>query len=178
MVTVKDNDLYFAKVRPNAIIPSKRDEDAGYDVYACFDEDYIAIEPFTTKGVTTGIATAFSNKYYVQVEERGSTGKIGMKKSSGVIDSGYRGEYIIMLFNANPKPILISKLPAEALPKQIILNEKAYHLEDCIIYPANKAIAELVVQEVPKMKVQEISYEELCKISSERGAGGWGSSKK
>ena len=29
---IKDNDLYFAKVNPNAIIPSKRDEDGGYDV--------------------------------------------------------------------------------------------------------------------------------------------------
>lgn len=26
--------VYFAKVRENAIIPSKRDEDAGYDLYA------------------------------------------------------------------------------------------------------------------------------------------------
>ena len=42
---IKDNDLYFAKVNPNAIIPSKRLEDAGYDLYACFDEDYMVIQP-------------------------------------------------------------------------------------------------------------------------------------
>src|SRR5690606_33646017 len=29
--------VYFAKVKPHAIIPSKRDEDAGYDIYACVD---------------------------------------------------------------------------------------------------------------------------------------------
>ena len=178
MATVKENDLYFAKIKPSAIIPSKRQEDAGYDVYACFDEDYLVIEPFPTRGIPTGIATAFSDKYYVQVEERGSTGKIGMKKNSGVIDSGYRGEYIIMIYNSNPKPIIISKLSAELLPKQIILNEKGYTTSECIIYPATKAIAELVVHEVPKMNVKEISYEELSKIPSERGVGGWGSSKK
>ena len=38
--------LYFAKLRPEAVIPSKRDEDAGYDIYACFDEDYLL---FVTK---------------------------------------------------------------------------------------------------------------------------------
>ena len=178
MITVKDDELYFAKVKPNAIIPTKRDEDAGYDIYACFDGDYIVIEPFKTKGVATGIATAFSKKYYVQIEERSSTGKIGMKKSAGVIDSGYRGEYIVMLFNSNSNPILISKLSEEALPKQIIVIEKTYKTEDCIIYPASKAIAELLVHEVPKFKVKEISYEELGKIESERGTGGWGSSKK
>jgi len=35
--------IYFAKVKQNAIIPSKREEDGCYDVYACFDEDYITI---------------------------------------------------------------------------------------------------------------------------------------
>ena len=56
---IKDNDLYFAKVNPNAIIPSKRDEDGGYDVYACFDEDYMVIQPHETKLIPSGIATAF-----------------------------------------------------------------------------------------------------------------------
>ena len=43
------DDLYFAKVKPDAIIPSKRDEDGAYDLYACFDEDYMVIAPHTTK---------------------------------------------------------------------------------------------------------------------------------
>lgn len=178
MVTVKDNEIYFAKLKPNAIIPSKRDEDAGYDVYACFDGDYLVIEPQSTKGIPTGIAAAFSNKYYIQVEERGSTGKIGLKKSSGVMDSGYRGEYIILSYNSNTRPILISKVADEALPKQIIINEKTYKSDECIIYPASKAIAQLVLQEIPKVKVKEISYDELCNIASERGTGCLGSSKK
>ena len=29
-------EIKFAKVHPNAIIPSKRDEDMGFDIYACF----------------------------------------------------------------------------------------------------------------------------------------------
>ena len=38
--------IYFAKVKPEAKIPSKRDEDAGYDIYACFEEDFVKFEPF------------------------------------------------------------------------------------------------------------------------------------
>ena len=37
-------NVKFAKVHPNAIIPSKREEDMGFDIYACFDEDYIMIK--------------------------------------------------------------------------------------------------------------------------------------
>jgi hypothetical protein len=35
------NDLVFAKVKPDAIIPTKENENAGYDIYACFDEDLL-----------------------------------------------------------------------------------------------------------------------------------------
>ena len=31
--------LYWAKVKENAIIPTKREEDAGYDLYPCFEEE-------------------------------------------------------------------------------------------------------------------------------------------
>ena len=37
LVDVSKNTILFSKVNPNAIIPTKRDEDAGYDVYSCFD---------------------------------------------------------------------------------------------------------------------------------------------
>lgn len=177
-VIVNDNDLYFAKIKPNAIIPSKRDEDAGYDVYACFEGDYFVIDSGVTKGVPTGIATAFSKKYYFQVEERGSTAKVGMKKSAGVIDSGYRGEYIIMIYNSNKKTVVISKVPENEMPEEINVNGNVYKKSECVIYPSTKAIAQLVLHEVPVVDEKEISYEELCQISSDRGVGGWGSSKK
>ena len=32
--------IHFAKINQNAIIPSKIKENAGMDVYCCFDEDY------------------------------------------------------------------------------------------------------------------------------------------
>ena len=35
-----ESKVLFCKLHPDAIIPSKRVEDSGYDVYALFDEDY------------------------------------------------------------------------------------------------------------------------------------------
>ena len=35
--------INFAKIRPTAIIPTKRDEDAGFDIYANFEDDFMII---------------------------------------------------------------------------------------------------------------------------------------
>ena len=193
MINLKDNDLLFAKVKPNAIIPSKEDENAGYDIYACFDEDFILIPPGDTKLIPTGIASALSEKYYLQVHERGSTGTKGMKYGAGVIDSGYRNEIFICINNINNVEIIISKLDKEELFKKygqeyyedeigIEYDNGLYAFKDgeypAIIYPYSKAIAQLVVHEVPKMDVKEITYEELKAIPSKRGMGALGSSGK
>ena len=61
------NDLVFAKVRPDAIIPTKDTENAGYDIYANFEEDYLIIPPHETVLVPTGIASAMTDNYYLQV---------------------------------------------------------------------------------------------------------------
>ena len=114
-INLEENDLMFAKVRPDAIIPTKEKENAGYDIYANFNVDYLIIPPHKTVLVPTGIASALSNKYYLQVHERGSTGKIGMKYSAGVVDSSYRGEIFVALTNANDVEIIISKLSKEEL---------------------------------------------------------------
>jgi dUTP pyrophosphatase len=98
--------ILFAKVKDSAIIPSKEEENAGFDIYACWDgvekKDKI-IKPHHTKLIPTGIACALPTNYYFQVEERGSTGSKGIKKSAGVVDSGYRGEIFIAISNVNDR---------------------------------------------------------------------------
>lgn len=199
MINLKENDLLFAKVKSDAIIPTKEKENAGYDIYACFSEDYLIIPPHTTKLIPTGIASAISDKYYLGVAERGSTGKIGMKYGAGIIDSGYRGEIFIALTNTNNVDILISKLSREELEEYYgerygdyiimrnIENDNVIYLENydefynktCIIYPYSKAIAQLIVHEVHnEVEPKEVSYEELKSIPSKRGNGSLGSSGK
>lgn len=171
-----EDKLYFAKVKEDAIIPTKNDWDAGYDIYANFEEDYIIIYPHTTKLVPTGVASAMSNDYYIQIEERGSTGSKGIKSSAGVIDASYRGEIFIAITNANNFPIVISKLNKEDLINKYY---SLYHkMANIILYPYEKAIAQLVLHKLPKLEVEEISYEELKEIPSERGDGSLGSSGK
>ena len=166
---IKDNDLYFAKVNPNAIIPSKRDEDGGYDVYACFDEDYIVIQPHETKLVPSGIATAFSPKWVAIIKERGSNGSKGIAQRCGVIDSGYRNEWFIPLTNTTNKTVTISKLPKEQLPLM---------LQEGIVYPYTKGIAQFIMVEVPKLNTHEVDFDTLKAFESERGLGALGSSGK
>ena len=165
---VLEDELIFAKVKPSAIIPSKRDEDAAYDIYACFDDDYLVIPPHKTVLIPTGIATVFSPKWVALLHERGSNGSKGIAQRAGVIDSGYRGEWFVPLTNTNRVPVVIVKKGVE-LP--LIYN-------DAIIYPYEKGIAQLLMVEVPKLRTKEISYEELLQFNSERGTGALGSSGK
>lgn len=178
MMTINDNEIYFAKIRPTAIIPTKKEEDAGYDLYSDFEGDYFVILPGQTKAVTTGIATAFSKQYYAQIEERSSMAKLGIKKSGGVFDSGYRGEYMIMTYNTNNKPFIISKVPVDEIEETFEACGETYKKSEVILYPQSKAICQMVMQIVPRLAEKELSYDELLTIESERKTGGFGSSGK
>lgn len=164
-----NNTIKFAKVKPNAIIPSKREEDAGFDIYACLDEDYIIINPHETKMIPTGIASAFSSDYVVILKERGSTGTKGIGQRCGVIDSGFRGEYFVPITNHNDIPLIIANTSKAEICDYIFPNT---------IYPTTKAICQAIVVPVPRVTIEEVTYEDLKNIASERGVGSLGSSKK
>ena len=174
---MKEGKILFAQVKKDsdAVIPSKEKENAGYDIYPCFTDDAIIILPHKTKSIPTGIASAFSADYYVQIEERGSTGTRGMKKSAGVIDSGYRGEWFIPIYNGNDVPLVIAKYPVydDLNEMNKILGEQI-----CIVYPYDKAIAQAIPHYVPNLIAGTTTYDDLCKYKSERGAGKLGSSGK
>lgn len=202
------DDLLLAKLRPDAKIPTKREGDAGRDVYACFDDDFINIPPLTSMMIPTGIASAMHPSKYIQIEERGSTGTKGIKKSSGVIDSNFRGEWIVVITNCSSDEIVISKLTEDELIKKYCTDDnnkyftinysirhwvdktknkyllvkrndsEGFKLYETIFYPYDKAIAQAIVHEVPVMNVQEVDYETLQNIPSERGTGKLGSSNK
>jgi dUTP pyrophosphatase len=165
---VNDNELVFAKVKEGATIPTKRLEDAAYDIYACFEEDYFVIEPFTTKLVPTGIASAFTPKWVALLRERGSNGSKGIAQRAGVIDSGYRGEWFVPLTNTNRVPVVIAK---EGVKLPLIY-------KNSIVYPYTKGIAQVLMVEVPVLDVREVDYDDLLKVKSERGTGCLGSSNK
>ncbi|MCL1950138.1 MAG: dUTP pyrophosphatase [Turicibacter sp.] len=157
--------IYFAKTNPQATIPSKRDEDGAFDIYACFEEDAILLQPHETKLIPTGIASAFSSDYVAILKERGSSGSLGIGQRAGVIDSGYRGEWFVAMTNHNEVPMAIAKTGV-SLP------------EGTLEYPYSKAVCQCLMVQVPKLGIEEISLDRLLAIKSERGTGALGSSGK
>ena len=167
-----ENKIYFAKVdsTKETIIPSKRDEDGAFDIYANFDEDFILVNPHETKMIPTNLASAFSNDYVAILKERGSTGTKGIAQRCGVVDSGYRGQWFVPITNTNNTPLLIAKDISDSMLQSL--------KEDYIVYPYEKAICQCLMIKVPKFKTKEISYDELLRFESERGKGALGSSGK
>jgi dUTP pyrophosphatase len=74
ILEVAENELLWAKDYDDVIIPSKKEEDADYDIYAYFKEDYMIIQPHETKMIPTGLRVAMNKKWKLALEERGSTG--------------------------------------------------------------------------------------------------------
>lgn len=160
-------NIKFAKVRGDAKLPTKRREDAGYDIYACFDEQAVIIPPNSSKLIPTGIASALPVDWAFIFYERGSTGVRNMKVNAGVIDSGFRGEWFVCLYNGNNCPIAIVK----GIPDVIATDE-------VILYPYTKGIAQALLIQVPETNESILDYSDLQSISSERGTGQLGASGK
>lgn len=91
------------KLKNNAIIPTRGSASAaGYDLYACLDEDEISIAPNTNKLIGTGISLQIPEGYFSAIFARsGIASKQNLRPANctGVIDSDYRGEYFIPLHN-------------------------------------------------------------------------------
>ena len=163
----------FAKVRPTAKIPTKRVEDAGYDIYADFEEPFILINPHETKMIPTGIASACDTDYCFILKERGSTGTKGMAQRCGIIDSGYRSEWFVPITNTTDDYIMITK--SDNIGTDVF---GSIPMKKIIRYPYEKAICQALVVPVPTVDVEEYTYEELLAIPSSRGTGALGSSGK
>lgn len=97
--------LYCAKINDKAILPSKRQADAGYDIYALFDKPLMVHDSHTVEMFPTGIKTAFVTTHVALLRERGSTGTKGMEQRAGVIEGNYRGQWFVPITNGTNKPI-------------------------------------------------------------------------
>lgn len=159
---------------------SKRDEDGGYDI--CIDpvwfdsvsqDGKVWLDAGDIAMFSTGIRTAFSEDYVAILHERGSTGSKCISLRCGVIDSGYRGIWNVMINNTGCESILFYD------PDKVNLVDIAeqYNIP-FTAYPITKAIAQVIFQKVYKAELQEISVEDILSISSERGEGKLGSSGK
>ena len=90
------------KLRPGAVMPSFGSEEAaGADLYACLDEA-VEIRPGQTVFIPTGLAMALPRGYVGLIYARSGMAckqDLAPANKVGVIDSDYRGELRVALFN-------------------------------------------------------------------------------
>lgn len=159
-------ELQFIKLDENAIIPSKTKGNVGYDIYACFPENQIKIDPHETKLIPTKITSIIPGGYAMILKDRGSTGSKGLSTACGVIDSNFRGEWFVAIHNENDCPVYIIKDNVETPEGK------------CICYPYKKAITQAILIEDIDATVEEVSKDILEKNATDRGTGILGSSGK
>ena len=109
------------RLREGAILPSFGSEGAaGADLYACLEHD-VTILPGETVFVPTGLAMELPRGYAGLVYARsGMACKRGLAPANkvGVIDSDYRGEFIVALHNHGAEKQIISN--AERIAQLVI----------------------------------------------------------
>ncbi len=99
------------KLRPGAVLPTFGSaEAAGADLYACLEKQ-VEIAPGKTVFIPTGIAMALPKGYVGLVYARSGLAckqDLAPANKVGVIDSDYRGEFMIALHNHGAETRVIS----------------------------------------------------------------------
>ena len=99
------------KLREGAVLPTfGSNEAAGADLSACLEQD-VTIAPGETVFVPTGLAMELPRGYAGLIYARsGLACKRGLAPANkvGVVDSDYRGEFIVALHNHGSQPQIIS----------------------------------------------------------------------
>ena len=102
----------FKKLSENAVVPSYGTAySAGADLYSAMEEDVI-IAPEATKFIKTGIAIEIPEGLVGLIYARsGMACKKGLAPANkvGVIDSDYRGEIIVALYNHSDSAVTVAK---------------------------------------------------------------------
>ena len=124
--------VLFKRLNQKAKLPSyKTSGSSGMDLMACVDES-ITIKPNESKLIPTGIAIAIPEDTEVQIRPRSglaAKSSISVLNTPGTIDSDYRGELKIILFNHGSKKFIINN---------------------------NDRVAQMVLTPIIKMELEEI----------------------
>ena len=123
--------VFVKKLSPKVELPSYKTSGAsGMDLMA-FINSPITIKPKTSCLVPTGLSMAFSEEYEVQIRPRSglaAKNNISVLNTPGTIDSDYRGEIKVILYN---------------------------HGNDNFVVNNNDRIAQMILTPVIKMEIQE-----------------------
>lgn len=137
--------LFIKYNRDNALEPIRGSiESAGYDLFSCENGK---IQPHSKKIIDIGISLVIPYGYYGRIAPRsGLTLKHSINVGAGVIDSDYRGNISVILFN---------------------------HSDEVFNYNEGDKIAQLIIEKIGYFEIKELAV--LDNFESERGIGGFGS---
>ena len=141
--------VLIKKLDPKVVIPSYKTKGAsGMDLMA-FVKEKILIKPQTSALIPTGLSVAFSEDYEIQIRPRSglaAKNNISVLNTPGTIDSDYRGELKIIIFNHSKHDFVVNN---------------------------NDRIAQMVLTPIAKMELEEAN--ELPKtLRGEGGFGSTG----
>ena len=110
------------KLDPRAVLPSRGSPySAGADLRACMDAP-ISVAPGETVFIHTGLTAEIPEGYAGFVFARsGLASKSGLAPANkvGVVDSDYRGEYMVALLNHSDKPVTVS--PGDRVDQLVVM---------------------------------------------------------
>ena len=125
--------VLLKKLNPSVQLPSYKTNGAsGMDLMASIEKP-ISLEPGKSCLVPTGLSVAFPKEYEIQIRPRSglaAKNNISVLNTPGTIDSDYRGELKIILFNHSNKNFVINN---------------------------NDRIAQMVLTPILKMELEEIN---------------------
>ena len=141
--------VLIKKLDPKVTLPSYKTKGAsGMDLMA-FVKEKIVIKPQTSSLIPTGLSVAFSEDYEIQIRPRSglaAKNNISVLNTPGTIDSDYRGELKIIIFNHSNYDFVVNN---------------------------NDRIAQMVLTPIPKIELEEAN--ELPKtLRGEGGFGSTG----
>ncbi len=141
--------VLIKKFDPSVQLPSYKTKGAsGMDLMA-FIEKPINLEPGKSCLVPTGLSVAFPDEYEIQIRPRSGLAakkSISVLNTPGTIDSDYRGEIKIILFNHGSESFIINN---------------------------NDRIAQMVITPIIKVELEETN-ELPVSIRGKRGFGSTG----
>ena len=128
--------VLIKKLDPTVKLPEyKTDGASGMDLVA-FIKDPINVESKTSSLIPTGISVAFSEDYEIQIRPRSGLAakeNISVLNTPGTIDSDYRGEIKVIIYNHGNNDFIINN--GDRIAQMVLTPVVKMELEEAIDLP-------------------------------------------
>jgi dUTP pyrophosphatase len=128
--------VLIKKLSPEVQLPSYKTSGAsGMDLMA-FIKSSVTIKPKTSSLIPTGLSIAFSENYEVQIRPRSglaAKNNISVLNTPGTIDSDYRGEIKVIIYNHGNNDFLINN--GDRIAQMILMPVVKMELEETNDFP-------------------------------------------